>query len=152
MKAIKTNSGTNGVISNMVPSLQHVYTVSILLGKTEYVARQNVYDKSEKKQSSKVLRVFLIILFVLIEDIFNSDVEEKWKRLKPMANRQYYHSSSQIEIELEDSEADATYDQSKSAFYHMFNRVYRQWQEATETEKQEHEAIINFKNSTKIPR
>ena len=34
----------------------------------------------------------------------------------------------------------------------MFNRVYSQWQEAILTEKQEHEAIINFKNSTKIPR
>ena len=53
MKAIKTNSGSTGVISNMVPSLQHVYTVSILLGKVEYVARQNVYDKSELKQIGK---------------------------------------------------------------------------------------------------
>ena len=53
MKAIKTNSGSTGVISNMVPSLQHVYTVSILLGKVEYVARQNVYDKSELKQIRK---------------------------------------------------------------------------------------------------
>ena len=53
MKAIKTNSGSTGVISNMVPSLQHVYIVSILLGKVEYVARQNIYDKSEQKQISK---------------------------------------------------------------------------------------------------
>jgi hypothetical protein len=50
MKAIKTNSGSRGAISNIVPSLQHVYTVSILLGKVEYVAQQNVYDKSERKQ------------------------------------------------------------------------------------------------------
>jgi hypothetical protein len=53
MKAIKTNSGNSGVISNMVPSLQHVYTVSFLLGKVEYTPRQNVYDKCEKKESSK---------------------------------------------------------------------------------------------------
>ncbi len=69
-----------------------------------------------------------------------------------MANREYCHSPSQIEIELEELEADATYEQSNSAFYHMFNRVYNQWEEATLKEKQEHEAIINFKNSTKIPR
>jgi hypothetical protein len=69
-----------------------------------------------------------------------------------MANRQYYYSPSQTEIELEELEADATPEASKSAFYYMFNRVYNQWQEATLTEKQEHEAIINFKNSTKIPR
>ncbi|CAF2264892.1 unnamed protein product [Rotaria magnacalcarata] len=48
-KAIKTNSGSTGVISNMVPTLQHIYTVSMLLGKVEYVARQNVYDKGERK-------------------------------------------------------------------------------------------------------
>lgn len=89
---------------------------------------------------------------MFVVDILNSDVEEKWKRLRPMANRQYCRSSSQVEIELEESEVDATCEQSKSAFYYMFNRVYRQWQEATETEKQEHEAIISFKNSTKIPR
>ncbi|CAF1406314.1 unnamed protein product [Rotaria sordida] len=136
MKAIKTNSGSTGVISNMVPSLQHVYTVSILLGKVEYVARQNVYDKSERKQIN----------------MFNSDIEDKWNRLRPMDNRQYCHSPSQTEIELEEPEADATSERSKSAFYYMFNRVYNQWQEATLTEKQEHEAIINFKNSTKIPR
>ena len=53
MKAIKINSGSTGAISNMVPSLQHLYTVSILLGKVEYVARQNVYDKSQTKQKSK---------------------------------------------------------------------------------------------------
>ncbi|CAF3915842.1 unnamed protein product [Rotaria sp. Silwood1] len=128
-KAIKTNSGSTGVISNMVPSLQHVYTVSVLLGKVEYVARKNVYDKSEPKE-----------------------IKEKWKRLRPMSNRQYYYSRSQIEIELEEPEADATREQSKSAFYYMFNRVYTQWEEATESEKQEYEAIINFKNSTKIPR
>ena len=34
----------------------------------------------------------------------------------------------------------------------MFNRVYNQWQEATETEQQEYEAIISLKNSPKIPR
>jgi hypothetical protein len=84
--------------------------------------------------------------------MLNSDVEEKWKRLRPMDNRQYCHSSLQTEIELEEPDADATSEQSKSAFYYMFNRVYNQWQEATLTEKQEHEAIINFKNSTKIPR
>ncbi|CAF0998674.1 unnamed protein product [Rotaria sordida] len=136
IKAIKTNAGSTGVISNMVPSLQHVYTVSILIGKVEYVARQNIYDKSEKKQMN----------------IFNADVEDKWKRLRPMANREYCHSPSQIKVELEELEVDATFEQSKSAFYYMFNRVYSQWQEATLTEKQEHEAIINFKNSTKIPR
>ncbi|CAF3334323.1 unnamed protein product [Rotaria sp. Silwood2] len=136
MKAIKTNSGSTGVISNMVPSLQHVYTVSILLGKVEYVARQNVYDKSERKHIN----------------VLNPDVEEKWNRLRPTANRQYYYSSSQTEIEFEELEADATPEQSKSAYYYMFNRVYNQWQEATSTEKQEHEAIIDFKNSTKIPR
>jgi hypothetical protein len=53
MKPIKVNSGLTGVISNMVPSLQHVYTVSMLLGKVEYLARQNVYDKSERRQTSK---------------------------------------------------------------------------------------------------
>ena len=69
-----------------------------------------------------------------------------------MASRQYCHSPTQIEIELEELEADATPEESRSAFYYMFNRVYNQCQEATLTEKQEHEAIINFKNSTKIPR
>lgn len=53
MKAIKTNSGSIGIVSNMIPSLQHVYTVSILLEKVEYVARQNEYDKCEKKQISE---------------------------------------------------------------------------------------------------
>jgi lipoate-protein ligase A len=72
--------------------------------------------------------------------------------LRPTADRQYCHSPTQIGIELEELEADATLEQSKSAFYYMFNRVYNQWQEATLTEKQEHEAINNFKNSTKIPR
>ena len=84
--------------------------------------------------------------------MLNVDVEDKWKRLRSMANREYYHSPCQIEIELEGLEADATLEQSKSAFYYMFNRVYNQWEEATLTEKEEHEAIINFKNSTKIPR
>jgi hypothetical protein len=79
-------------------------------------------------------------------------VEEKWNRLRPMADRQYYYSPSQIEIDLKELDVDDTPEQSKSAFYYMFNRVYNQWQEATLTEKQEHEAIINFKNSTKIPR
>ncbi len=96
--------------------------------------------------------MFSSVLFVFIKDILNSDVEEKWKRLRPTANRQYYYSSSQVAIELEESEIDATYEQSKSAFYYMFNRVYCQWEEATETEKQEHEAIIDYKNSAKIPR
>ena len=53
MKAIKTNSGSNGLTSNMVPSLQHVYSVSYLLGKVEYVPRHNVYDQCEEKKSSK---------------------------------------------------------------------------------------------------
>ena len=53
MKAIKTNSGINGVISNIVSSLQHVCTISILLGEIEYMERQNVYDKPKKKQLSK---------------------------------------------------------------------------------------------------
>ncbi|UJR34580.1 hypothetical protein I4U23_027356 [Adineta vaga] len=136
MKAIKTNSGTSGVVSNMVPSLQHVYTVSFLLDKVEYIPRQNVYDKSEKKQSN----------------VFHSDVEEKWNRLRPTSDREYCHSPSKIKIDLEAAENDASYEHSKSAHYYMFNRVYQQWQEATETEKQEHEAIISFKNSTKIPR
>lgn len=82
----------------------------------------------------------------------NSEVEEKWKRLRPMADRQYFYATSRIEIELEELEVDATHEQSKSAFYYMFNRVYNQWQEATASEKQEHEAIIDLKNSTKIPR
>lgn len=51
MKAIETNSGSTGVVSNMVPSLQHVYTVSILIGKVEYVPRKNAYDKSEQRQT-----------------------------------------------------------------------------------------------------
>ena len=72
--------------------------------------------------------------------------------MRSTANREYCHSPSQIEIELEEPEANATFEQSNSAFYYMFSRVYSQWQEATLTEKQEHEAIINFKNSTKIPR
>ncbi len=94
---------------------------------------------------------FSHIIFIF-EEIFNSDVEDKWKRLRPMANRQYYYSSSQIKIEYEEAEIDATYEQSKSAFFYMFDRVYRQWQEATEMEKQEYESIIDFKNSAKIPR
>ncbi|CAF1170848.1 unnamed protein product [Rotaria magnacalcarata] len=68
-----------------------------------------------------------------------------------MDSRQYCHSTSQTKIELEEPEADATSEQSKSAYYYMFNRVYNQWQEATIEEKQEHEAIIDLKNSTKIP-
>ena len=74
------------------------------------------------------------------------------KRLRSTATREYYHSPSQIEIELEEPGVGATFEHSNSAFYYMFNRVYSQWQEAILTEKQEHEAIINFKNSTKIPR
>ncbi|UJR18796.1 hypothetical protein I4U23_005702 [Adineta vaga] len=85
-------------------------------------------------------------------DVVNSDIEEKWKRLRPTANRQYHHLSSKIEIELEEPESDSSYEHSKSAHYYMFNRVYNQWKEATQTEKQEHEAIISFKNSTAIPR
>lgn len=69
-----------------------------------------------------------------------------------MANRQYHYSPTTTEIELQEVPVDATPEQSRSAYYHMFNRVYSQWQEATSTEKLEHEAIINFKNSTKIPR
>jgi len=84
--------------------------------------------------------------------VINSDVEEKWKRLRPSANRQYHHLSSKIQIEFEEPESDSSYEHSKSAHYFMFNRVYDQWKEATETEKQEHEAIISFKNSAKIPR
>lgn len=72
--------------------------------------------------------------------------------MRHTANREYHHSPSQTQIELEEIEADATVEESKSAFYYMFNRVYNQWQEATLNEKEEHEAIINFKNSTKIPR
>jgi hypothetical protein len=64
----------------------------------------------------------------------------------------YCHSSSQIEIELKKLEADANFEKSKSAFYYMSNRVYSQCQEATLTQKQEHETIINFKIPTKIPR
>ncbi len=82
----------------------------------------------------------------------NTDVEEKWQRLRPTANREYHHSLSQIQIELEEPESDATFEHSKSAFYYMFHRVYNQWEEATQTEKEEHEAIISYKNSTKIPR
>ncbi|CAF1387240.1 unnamed protein product, partial [Adineta steineri] len=153
MKAIKTNSGTNGVVSNMVPSLQHVYTVSFLLGKVEYVARQNVYDKSQKKKSSKCHILFLHkACLYFLKDVYNPDVEEKWNRLRPTSKRQYHYLSSKIEIELEEPEDDASYEHSKSAHYYMFNRVYQQWEEATETEQQEHEAIISFKNSAKIPR
>ncbi|CAF1359232.1 unnamed protein product [Adineta steineri] len=153
MKAIKTNSGTNGVVSNMVPSLQHVYTVSFLLGKVEYVARQNVYDKSKKKKSSKCHILFLHkACLYFLKDVYNPDVEEKWNRLRPTSKRQYHYLSSKIEIELEEPESDASYEHSKSAHYYMFNRVYQQWEEATETEQQEHEGIISFKNSAKIPR
>lgn len=84
--------------------------------------------------------------------MFNTDVEEKWERLRSTSKREYCYSSSHTEIDLEELEVDATLEESKSAFYYMFNRVYNQWQEATSTQKQEHEAIINFKNSTKIPR
>lgn len=66
MKAIKTNSGSTGVISNMVPSLQHVYTVSLLLGKVEYVPRQNVYDKSERKQISEQYSLLFIVLSLFV--------------------------------------------------------------------------------------
>ena len=54
-QAVKTNSGSRGTISNMVPSLQHVYTVSILLGKVEYVARRNAYDRVETIDERKIL-------------------------------------------------------------------------------------------------
>ncbi|CAF1418087.1 unnamed protein product [Adineta steineri] len=153
MKAIKINSGTKGVVSNMVPSLQHIYSVSFLLGKIEYVVRQNVYDTCEKKISSKCEILFLHkACLYFLKDVYNSDVEEKWNRLRPTSNRQYHHLSSKIEIELEEPQSDASYENSKSAHFYMFNRVYKQWEEATETEKQEHEAIISFKNSAKIPR
>lgn len=69
-----------------------------------------------------------------------------------MASRQYRHSSMENEIELEKIESVSDPEETKSAFYYMFDRVYQQWRDATSTEKQEHEAIINFKNSTKIPR
>lgn len=69
MKAIKTNAGSTGVISNMVPSLQHVYAVSMILGKVEYVARQNVYDKSEKEKISNRIVLFFIILLLFFRYI-----------------------------------------------------------------------------------
>ena len=74
--------------------------------------------------------IFNCIVCIVL-NVFDSDVEGQWKRLHPTANRQYYHSKSQIEIELEESKVDAAYGQSKSAFSYMFNRGYRQWQEAT---------------------
>ena len=55
MKAIKTNSGSTGAISNMVPTLQHVYTVSILIGKVEYVPRKNLNDKPEERRACEFL-------------------------------------------------------------------------------------------------
>jgi hypothetical protein len=67
MKAIKTNSGSRGAVSNMVPSLQHVYTTSALLGKVEYVARKNEYDKAEQKKISKRVLYFSIYYFCLFE-------------------------------------------------------------------------------------
>ena len=87
-----------------------------------------------------------------VQDIFNSDLEEKWHRLRSTANREYYHTPLQFHIELEEPEDDATFEHSKSAYYYMFHRVYEQWEEATQEEKEEYEAIINYKNSTKIPR
>ncbi|CAM4840767.1 unnamed protein product [Rotaria magnacalcarata] len=123
MKAIKTNAGSTGFISNMVPSLQHVYLVSILLGQVEYVARQNVYDKTKKKQMSIRLFITIISLSLFLKGILNAGVEDKWERLPSTANRVYYHSPSQIEVELEELEDDATLEQRKSAFYYMFNRA-----------------------------
>ena len=69
MKAIKTNAGSTGVTSNMVPSLQHVYEVSMLLGKVEYVVRQNICDKPEKKQMSNLTVLFLVILILFFRNI-----------------------------------------------------------------------------------
>ena len=69
MKAIKTNAGSTGVTSNMVPSLQHVYEVSMLLGRVEYVARQNIHDKPEKKQISNLTVLFLVILILFFRYI-----------------------------------------------------------------------------------
>jgi hypothetical protein len=100
MKAIKTNSGSRGVISNMVPSLQHVYTVSILLGKVEYVARQNVYDKSERKQISK--RVFL--LPIIFSCLFKIYLIRTSKRngidcdLRPIANTVIHQHKSELNL------------------------------------------------------
>jgi hypothetical protein len=70
MKAIKTNSGSTGAVSNMIPSLQHVYIVSMLLGKVEYVPRQNVYDKSGRKQISKQFFFFYLYHSYLFEVYF----------------------------------------------------------------------------------
>lgn len=61
MKAIETNSGSTGAISNMVPSLQHVYTVSILIGTVEYIPRKNAYDKSEQRQTRELFSVTIHI-------------------------------------------------------------------------------------------
>ncbi|CAF4221656.1 unnamed protein product, partial [Adineta steineri] len=135
-KAIKINCGSTGIISNMIPSLQHVYTVSFLLDKVEYIPRQNIYDKPKIKKKSA----------------FDIDVEEKWRRLRPMDNREYHHPSYRTDIALEQPETDATFEYSKSAYYYMFNRVYEQWKEVTNDNNQEHLDIISYKNSRKIPR
>ena len=122
MKAIKTNSGSTGVISNMVPSLQHICAVSILLGKVEYVAGQNVYDGYERK---RIIRpdYFLILLSLLVQGIFSFDVEEKWKRLRLLNDRQCCLLPSQTQTQIEELEIDATSERSKSAYYYIFNRV-----------------------------
>ncbi|CAF4021998.1 unnamed protein product, partial [Adineta steineri] len=135
-KAIKINCGSTGIISNMIPSLQHVYTVSFLLDKVEYIPRQNIYDKPEIKKKSA----------------FDIDVEEKWRRLRPMDNREYHHPSYRTDIALEQPETDATFEYSKSAYYYMFNRVYEQWKEVTNDNNQEHLDIISYKNSMTKPR
>lgn len=82
----------------------------------------------------------------------NDDVEKKWQRLRSNDMREYNYSSLHVQIDLEEPEDDATFEHSKSAHYYMFHRVYEQWNEAAEDEKEEHEAIINLKNSAKIPR
>ena len=151
-KAIKIYSGSNGIISNMVPTLQHLYTVSMLIGKVEYVPRRNRYDNAQEKTNSENIALLRVVILVSSLGEHHSDVEIKWQRLRSSADRHYLYSSAQTDLELEEPEGDATPEQSKSAFYYMFNRVYNQWEEATLTEKEEHEAIINFKNSTKIPR
>lgn len=64
-KAIKPNSGSKNVVSNMVPSLQHIYSVSLLLGKVEYVPRQNIYDKPQEKHIGNSHCCYLSLHFII---------------------------------------------------------------------------------------
>lgn len=64
MKVIQTNSGSIGMVSIMVPSLRHVYTVSISIGKVEYIPRKIYMINRNKDKQVNTLSIIENILLL----------------------------------------------------------------------------------------